>query len=91
MPVKKLRFALFGNVYQAEKSVSTARVMQYLASQGIEMCVERGFLEFLRQRGHVPPAGVPGSSPGSAASSAEWDIVPGMFSLTFSRIRETLS
>ena len=59
MPVKKLRFALFGNVYQAEKSVSTARVMQYLASQGIEMCVERGFLEFLRQRGHVPPAGVP--------------------------------
>ena len=59
MPVKKLRFALFGNVYQAEKSVSTARVMQYLASQGIEMCVERGFLEFLRERGHVPPAGVP--------------------------------
>ncbi len=59
MPVKKLRFALFGNVYQAEKSVSAARVMQYLASQGMEMCVEREYLDFLHEMGHRVPVGVP--------------------------------
>lgn len=58
MPVKKLRFALFGNVYQAEKSVSAARVMQYLSAQGMQMCVERTFSAFLRQRGLMPD-GVP--------------------------------
>lgn len=55
MPVKKLRFAIFGNVYQTEKSVSAARVLAYLSTQGVEVTVERNFYAFLKQLGHIGP------------------------------------
>ncbi len=47
MADKKLRFALFGNEYQARKSASIQKVLEVLASHGSEIYMDRPFYEFL--------------------------------------------
>lgn len=47
MSSKKLRFALFGNVYQANKSASIQRILSVLAEQQAEVLIEKSFYDFL--------------------------------------------
>ena len=41
MSVKKLRFALFGNEYQAKKSVAGQRISSFLEERGAEGYIDR--------------------------------------------------
>lgn len=50
---KKLRIALFGNVYQAKKSASIQKVLSFLSTQEAEVCIDRAFYEFLTQQQHL--------------------------------------
>lgn len=47
MTEKQLRFAIFGNVYQAKKSASIQKIMSLLSSRGAEIMVEREYYDFL--------------------------------------------
>lgn len=47
MSEKKLRFAIFGNEYQAKKSVSIQKILSYLSQRGAEMMIDRTFYDFL--------------------------------------------
>lgn len=49
MADKKLRFALFGNEYQARKSASIQKVLDVLGEHGAEVYMDRPFYEFLTQ------------------------------------------
>ncbi len=44
---EKLRFAIFGNIYQPKKSAGTQKTLSCLAAKGAEVLVERGFHDFL--------------------------------------------
>lgn len=48
---KKLRFALFGNVFQTKKSASISRILSYLEQHGAEVYIESGFYRFLCEKG----------------------------------------
>ena len=39
----RLRFAIFGNVYQAKKSASIQKILSYLSEKGAEVAIEREF------------------------------------------------
>lgn len=47
MSSAKLRFALFGNVYQAKKSASIQKILSFLSVHQAEVYIEREFYEFL--------------------------------------------
>ena len=47
MSPQKLRFALFGNVYQAKKSASILKILSFLSERQAEVYVEKEFYEFL--------------------------------------------
>lgn len=47
MAEKKLRFAIFGNTYQAKKSASIREILACLYRRGAEIYMERKFYEFL--------------------------------------------
>jgi NAD+ kinase len=47
MAERTLRFALFGNEYQAKKSVATQRIVDYLNARHAEVYVDRPYYEFL--------------------------------------------
>ncbi|MCI6161761.1 MAG: NAD kinase [Prevotellaceae bacterium] len=49
----KLRFALFGNVYQAKKSANIQSLLSGLASRNAEIYIESEFYEFLTQKQHL--------------------------------------
>lgn len=51
--IRKLKFALFGNIYQEKKSANIAKIMDCLAAHGAEVCVERRFCEFLTGTGKI--------------------------------------
>ena len=44
---EKLKFALFGNVYQAKKSASVRQLISLLAARGAELYIESGFYNYL--------------------------------------------
>ncbi len=44
---KKLRFAIFGNEFQAKKSASIQKVISVLSDRGAEVHIDRPFLDFL--------------------------------------------
>lgn len=44
---KKLRFAIFGNEFQAKKSASIQKVFSVLSDRGAEIHIDRPFLDFL--------------------------------------------
>ena len=41
---RKLKFALFGNIYQTKKSANIDKIMEYLTRRGADVCIERSFL-----------------------------------------------
>ncbi len=45
---KKLRFAIFGNEFQAKKSASIQKVFSVLSDRGADIVIDRPFLDFLR-------------------------------------------
>ena len=51
MSVKKLRFALFGNEYQAKKSVAVQRIISFLKERGAEVYIDRPYYDFLSKEG----------------------------------------
>ena len=46
---RKLRFALFGNIYQTKKSASIGRILSYLKARGADVLIEREFFNFLKK------------------------------------------
>ena len=51
---KKLRFAIFGNEFQAKKSASIQKVFSVLSDRGAEIRIDRPFLDFLNNE-HIEP------------------------------------
>lgn len=47
MTRQPLKFAIFGNEYQAKKSTSIEKILDYLAQKGAEIYVENAYYEFL--------------------------------------------
>lgn len=45
--LRKLRFAIFGNVYQAKKSASILEILSYLHGHNADVYIEREFFDFL--------------------------------------------
>ena len=50
LPVS-IKFAIFGNEYQARKSTSIHQVLAYLSERKAEVYVERSFYDFLKAAG----------------------------------------
>ena len=48
MEHSRLRFALFGNIYQAKKSVSIQKVLSCIANYGAELYVDMEYYYFLK-------------------------------------------
>ena len=53
MAQKKLRFAIFGNIYQAKKSVSIQKILSFLSEKKAEVYVDKEFYEFLTNGLHI--------------------------------------
>ena len=60
MSPKKLKFAIFGNIYQARKSASIQKVLSMLSERKAEVYIDREFYLFLTDDLHldVKPTGV---------------------------------
>ena len=48
-----LKFAIFGNEYQARKSTSIEKILDYLAQKDAEIYVENAYYEFLTRSQHI--------------------------------------
>lgn len=53
MTRQPLKFAIFGNEYQAKKSTSIEKILDYLAQKGAEIYVENAYYEFLTRNQHI--------------------------------------
>lgn len=53
----RLRFAIFGNVYQAKKSASIQKILSYLSEKGAEVAIEREFYTFITEGQHIDAGG----------------------------------
>lgn len=53
MAFRKLKFALFGNIYQSKKSASINKILSCLDKYGAEVCVESLFYDFLVASGKI--------------------------------------
>lgn len=53
MAQRKLRFALFGNVYQAKKSVSIQKILSFLSENKADIYIEKEFYEALTEGQHL--------------------------------------
>lgn len=58
MTFRKLKFALFGNIYQSKKSASINKILACLDSHGAEVCVESLFYDFLVASGKIAEGSV---------------------------------
>ncbi|MCR5064962.1 MAG: NAD kinase [Bacteroidales bacterium] len=58
MTSRKLRFAIFGNVYQPKKSVSVQKLLACLSARNAEVFIEREFYTFLTSGQKLPVNGV---------------------------------
>ena len=54
MTSRKLRFAIFGNIYQPKKSVSILKILACLAERKAEVYVESNFYHFLVRQQQIP-------------------------------------
>lgn len=52
MAAKQLRFAVFGNIYQARKSAGIQSILSCLRHHGADICMERMFHAFLSDSGN---------------------------------------
>ena len=50
---KALRFALFGNTYQKQKSAHVAHLLEILREKRAQICIDNRFHDFLRQHTQV--------------------------------------
>lgn len=55
---RKLKFALFGNIYQEKKSANIQKILDCLATHGAEVWVERRFYDFLSTNGRIHTADI---------------------------------
>lgn len=53
MTFRKLKFALFGNIYQTKKSENINRILSYLSGRDAEVCAESSFYDFLVSAGRI--------------------------------------
>jgi len=53
MPTKKLRFVIYGNVYQTKKSMAIQKILSYLSTKGAEIVIEEDFYKFITQQQHI--------------------------------------
>lgn len=53
MEHQRLRFALFGNIYQAKKSASIQKVLSCIANYGAELYVDKEYYDFLKDNQHL--------------------------------------
>ena len=53
MEHSKLRFALFGNIYQTNMSESIQKVLSTLSDYGSELCVDAEYYDFLKDDLHL--------------------------------------
>lgn len=53
MTRQPLKFAIFGNKYQARKSTSIEKILDYLVQKGAEIYVENAYYEFLTRSQHI--------------------------------------
>lgn len=53
MSVEKVRFAIFGNAYQAHKSASIPKILSFLGEANAEICIDREFYDFLTIEQHL--------------------------------------
>lgn len=53
MAEQQLKFAIFGNEYQAKKSASIQKILSFLDKKGAEVYVESAFYEFLTGTEHL--------------------------------------
>ena len=53
MTRQPLKFAIFGNEYQAKKSTSIEKILDFLAQKGAEIYVENAYYEFLTRSQHI--------------------------------------
>ena len=53
MPQQRLRFALFGNSFQARKSVAIQHITDILHAHGAEILIDRPYYEFLVHEQHL--------------------------------------
>lgn len=53
MPQQRLRFALFGNAFQARKSVAIQHITDILRAHGAEVLIDRPYYEFLTRDQHL--------------------------------------
>ncbi len=58
MTPRRLKFALFGNIYQSSKSENICKILDALAARGAEVCVEKEFYDFLVSSGKIDGRGV---------------------------------
>ena len=48
---ERLKFALFGNIYQAKKSASVKQLISLLAAHDAELYIDTDFYTYLSQHG----------------------------------------
>ena len=53
MPDKSLRFAFFGNEYQAKKSATMQKMVELLRQHGAQICIDRPYYVFLTKVLHL--------------------------------------
>ena len=53
MEHRKLRFALFGNIYQTKKSASIQKVLSCLSEHGAELYVDMEYYYFLKDNQRI--------------------------------------
>lgn len=53
MSSRKLKFALFGNIYQAKKSASVQKILSYLSEHNADIYIEKDFYDFLTNTQHL--------------------------------------
>ncbi len=53
MTTRKLRFAIFGNIYQAKKSASIQKVLSFLSERKAHVFIDREFFIFLTEDLHL--------------------------------------
>ena len=74
---KKLRFAIFGNEYQPNKSTAILTILSYLSRRGAEIYIDRPFYDFLQQE-HRIEARISGVFDGNGHTisdiSMNWDV-----------------
>ncbi len=57
MTSQRLRFAIFGNVFQARKSAAVGRMLDCLAAYGDDVALDRAFHDFLTRNGVAQAGG----------------------------------